>query len=147
MEAAPQQAGDPAGAPRLRLMLLITGLGLGGAEKAVFTLATGLDRGRYDVRVACLLAPGPYGERLALLVLTFRPEFHPPWGLRSHLRTVALAPLEEDPRLRRSHRLPAARAELLRRAGRHREAAVAYALARGWTLVPARASLKAPSRG
>lgn len=40
---------------------------------------------------------------------------------------AALAPLLDDPRLHRSHRLPAAQAELLRRAGRHQEAADAYA--------------------
>ncbi|WP_052667345.1 YciI family protein [Nitriliruptor alkaliphilus] len=39
---------------------------------------------------------------------------------------AALVPLMDDARLHRSHRLPAARAELLRRAGRHREAADAY---------------------
>lgn len=42
---------------------------------------------------------------------------------------VQLQPLLEDRRLRRTHRLPAVHAELLRRAGRHAEAAEAYAAA------------------
>jgi len=61
-------AGDHAntgpGARPIRLLLLITGLGLGGAEKAIATLATGLPRDRYTVRVACLLDPGPYAARI-----------------------------------------------------------------------------------
>ncbi len=93
MENDPTNAVEPVGAPRLRLLLLITGLGLGGAEKAVFTLATGLDRSRFDVRVACLLDRGPYAERLEAagipvhaLAMSGRTDVGAFWRLRALLR-------------------------------------------------------------
>ncbi|KAF0246594.1 MAG: hypothetical protein FD180_592 [Planctomycetota bacterium] len=50
--------------PPLRVLLLITELDPGGAEKQLFHLATGLDRSRFDPRVLCLRGFGAVGEAL-----------------------------------------------------------------------------------
>jgi glycosyltransferase involved in cell wall biosynthesis len=47
-----------------RLCFLITELDPGGAERALFRLATGLDRERYALRVGCLSGKGVVGEWL-----------------------------------------------------------------------------------
>jgi starch synthase (maltosyl-transferring) len=50
---------------KIRIAHLITDLDVGGAEKNLATVATGLDRGRFEVFVASLLAPGRIGKDLA----------------------------------------------------------------------------------
>jgi glycosyltransferase involved in cell wall biosynthesis len=47
-----------------RIFYLITELEIGGAEKALFELATRLDRTRFEPTVACLSGRGPIGDRL-----------------------------------------------------------------------------------
>lgn len=47
-----------------RVLLLITELDPGGAEKQLFHLATGLDRARFEPRVVCLRGFGAVGEAL-----------------------------------------------------------------------------------
>jgi starch synthase (maltosyl-transferring) len=47
-----------------RIFYLITELDAGGAEKALFELATRLDRKRFEPVVACLTGRGPFGDRL-----------------------------------------------------------------------------------
>lgn len=49
---------------RTRVGFLITELQLGGAEKAVALIARGLPRDEFDVSVACLFGPEPYGSVL-----------------------------------------------------------------------------------
>jgi glycosyltransferase involved in cell wall biosynthesis len=48
----------------VRLTLVITDLDVGGAERALVALATGLDRRRWLPSVACLAAEGPLAEPL-----------------------------------------------------------------------------------
>jgi len=48
-----------------RIFYLITELDIGGAEKALYELATRLDRKRYEPIVACLTGRGPIGEWLS----------------------------------------------------------------------------------
>jgi glycosyltransferase involved in cell wall biosynthesis len=51
--------------PRLvKIIYLITGLGVGGAERALVELATHLPKDRYEVVVACLQPPGPFSDDL-----------------------------------------------------------------------------------
>lgn len=47
-----------------RIFYLITELDAGGAEKALFELARGLDRTRFEARVGCLTGRGPIGQWL-----------------------------------------------------------------------------------
>ncbi len=50
---------------RINLLLLTTGLGLGGAEVVVRDLARALDRDRFNVSICCLTVLGPIGRELA----------------------------------------------------------------------------------
>jgi glycosyltransferase involved in cell wall biosynthesis len=50
---------------RVNVLLLTTGLGIGGAEIVVRDLARNLDRGRFNVSICCLKALGPIGVELA----------------------------------------------------------------------------------
>ena len=47
-----------------RVLYVITELDIGGAEKALFELATRLSRDAYEPEVACLAGEGPLAERL-----------------------------------------------------------------------------------
>ncbi|MFM8552511.1 MAG: glycosyltransferase [Nitrospiraceae bacterium] len=50
--------------PRLRLLLLTVGLGIGGTEEQIRELALRLDRRRYDVTVCALQGPGVVAEEV-----------------------------------------------------------------------------------
>jgi glycosyltransferase involved in cell wall biosynthesis len=52
-------------ARKVNVMLLTTGLGIGGAEVVVRDLARTLDRQRFNVSICCLKALGPIGTELA----------------------------------------------------------------------------------
>jgi glycosyltransferase involved in cell wall biosynthesis len=53
------------GAPKANVLLLTSGLGIGGAEGVVRDLARTLDRDRFNVSVCCLKFLGPIGRQLA----------------------------------------------------------------------------------
>ncbi|CCH49650.1 glycosyltransferase family 4 protein [Pseudodesulfovibrio piezophilus] len=48
----------------MKILHIITGLDVGGAETMLFRLMTGMDRERFTSRVVSLLDPGPMGDRL-----------------------------------------------------------------------------------
>ena len=50
--------------PKKRVLLLTTGFEVGGTERALFNLARGLDRDRFEVRAASLRGDGPVGDML-----------------------------------------------------------------------------------
>ncbi|MBI4861121.1 MAG: glycosyltransferase [Candidatus Riflebacteria bacterium] len=54
-----------AGPARLRVALIVNRLTVGGLERAVLTIATGLDPGRFEVRIVCLARAGALAERAA----------------------------------------------------------------------------------
>ena len=61
----------------------------GGAGVRGFAL------GRSDhARCSCAASPSAARWRRLLIVATTRPEFRPPWGMRSHHGTISLAPLD-----------------------------------------------------
>lgn len=77
----------------ISLELLIPTLVQSGAEKQLVLLATGLPRDKFDVRVTCLTAGGPYEEQLRaanipVTILGKRLQFDPlAWvRLRKHLQ-------------------------------------------------------------
>lgn len=49
---------------RVRVLLLIGSLAIGGAEKQLVEIALGLDRTRFEPAVCCLAGPGPLSEPL-----------------------------------------------------------------------------------
>ena len=49
----------------INILLLTTGLGLGGAEVVVRDLARSLDRSRFNVSIGCMTVLGPIGRELA----------------------------------------------------------------------------------
>lgn len=49
----------------VNVLLLTTGLGIGGAEVVVRDLARALDRDRFNVSIGCMAALGPIGKELA----------------------------------------------------------------------------------
>jgi len=60
------------GRDRPRLVHIITGLGLGGAERDLFKLAAALSE-RYEMTVVSLMAMGPMGEHIADLGIAVHP--------------------------------------------------------------------------
>jgi glycosyltransferase involved in cell wall biosynthesis len=52
---------------RLKVVHVITGLGIGGAETMLHKLVSGMDRERFENVVVSLIAPGPMGERIEAL--------------------------------------------------------------------------------
>jgi glycosyltransferase involved in cell wall biosynthesis len=52
---------------RLKVVHLITGLNVGGAETMLYKLLSGMDRERFENSVVSLIAPGPMGERIESL--------------------------------------------------------------------------------
>ena len=48
----------------MKILHVITGLDVGGAETTLFRLATSMDPARFRSRAVSLIAPGPMGERL-----------------------------------------------------------------------------------
>lgn len=48
----------------MRILHIITGLDVGGAETMLYRLATNMDPGRFESRVVSLVAPGPMGDKL-----------------------------------------------------------------------------------
>jgi glycosyltransferase involved in cell wall biosynthesis len=52
---------------RLKVVHLITGLNIGGAETMLHKLLGGMDRDRFDSVVVSLIIPGPIGERIEAL--------------------------------------------------------------------------------
>lgn len=48
----------------IRVLHLITGLGVGGAEASLFRLACGIDPAKFQFHIVSLGAIGPYGEKL-----------------------------------------------------------------------------------
>ena len=79
---------DPTGRPRARVLLLVKGLGPGGAERLLLAAAAGRDRARFDYEVAYLLpwktALVPDFERVGVPVhcLDVRDERDPRWAGR-----------------------------------------------------------------
>lgn len=66
MEHARDAERDAMGPGRkINVMLLTTGLGIGGAETVVRDLARMIDRSRFNLSICCLKALGPIGEELA----------------------------------------------------------------------------------
>src|SRR5688572_25033300 len=49
----------------INILLVTTGLGLGGAEVVVRDLARALDRSRFNVSIGCMTVLGPIGRELA----------------------------------------------------------------------------------
>jgi len=49
----------------MRILHVITGLNVGGAEKMLYRLVSHMDERRFQSRVVSLLAPGPMGDRIA----------------------------------------------------------------------------------
>lgn len=49
----------------MRILHVITGLNVGGAETMLYRLASNMDRSRFETRVVSLLEPGPMGTKLA----------------------------------------------------------------------------------
>lgn len=49
----------------MRILHVITGLNVGGAEKMLYRLVSSMDARRFQSRVVSLLAPGPMGEKIA----------------------------------------------------------------------------------
>jgi len=61
-----RQVDSPVAVPsKLKVLLIITDLGIGGTPLQLYRLALGLKRLGCDVRVACLAARGPIADRLA----------------------------------------------------------------------------------
>jgi glycosyltransferase involved in cell wall biosynthesis len=52
---------------RLKVVHVITGLNVGGAETMLHKLLSGMDRDRFDSVVVSLIVPGPIGERIKAL--------------------------------------------------------------------------------
>jgi glycosyltransferase involved in cell wall biosynthesis len=52
----------PAGGKRIRVLQIVTWLGVGGAERLVFTAATGLPRATFETAVCCFSERGPFAD-------------------------------------------------------------------------------------
>jgi glycosyltransferase involved in cell wall biosynthesis len=51
----------------IRIIHLITGLNIGGAELALFRLLQNMDRQKFDTQVVCMIPVGPVGEQIRAL--------------------------------------------------------------------------------
>ena len=78
---------------RVKLLHLTEDLGMGGLEKVVYHLSTGMDPARFDVRVWCLTKGGVTADRLAerglrpeILGMGPRPALSFVWRLAARLR-------------------------------------------------------------
>ena len=78
-----------------RILQIIPTLVQGGAEKQLTLLATGLEKGRYDVHVCALTSAGPYAEvlgdsRIPLHVVGKSWKIDPGayWRLKRHIRAI-----------------------------------------------------------
>jgi len=58
--------------PKTKVLFFIESLGGGGAEKILFTIAKSIDRKKFDVTVATVIAEGVYADRISKLV-KFKP--------------------------------------------------------------------------
>lgn len=93
MDSERPDSAATSGARPLRVLLLVTTLDVGGAEKAVATLATRLDPHRFQARVVALRGRGPMAQRIEAagipvhtLDMAHRFDVRAPFRLRALLR-------------------------------------------------------------
>ena len=82
----------------LRVMFVVTGMPVGGAERLLVELIRRMDRSRFSPELCCLKRPGPLGELLAAEIPTFS-------GLLAHKYDLAI--LWKLARLMRRRRIDA----------------------------------------
>lgn len=76
---------------RIRVLMLITDLDIGGSPSDLYRLATALNGSEFDVRVACLSPPGQVSEMLDRAgIPTFACNAAGPWDIRALWRLARL---------------------------------------------------------